>query len=316
MTLDFSPLKQWCVEAATHPFKIDGGVFLSHQRLSRDTYFGITDQGFLFILLKNFQDEVPFKIHNLLELTAPRSFVSEIDGSTIHGTGLIVNIRDAGSQARLLLLMDMLLSREGFRRNVDEFFELLRKASQRHRKFYSPSLFSEFLVLKKLLPIFPNVVTCWRSSGQSVFDICSSLSHPGIEIKSTTNIDSRRHKLSLHQVRHFIDNPECALASVRVYEDPQGLSCKQVCESLIEACGGEYSPQSAILRSYLVSFEHIEGFHLDRFNEALSASSIVFVRPDFSELDLRQPPSWLCAASFEVDFTSFKPIGVSQLSLD
>lgn len=305
MSIDTESIRSWCIRAQAFSFSSNDSVYVSDLTLSRSTPFGLTSQGSVFVLLDDSLYDASFRIRDLIELTRPKKFYSDDDGRTLYGIGLLIKSGDIDSRTRVLTLIDRLLSADDYKADLDEFFELLRRASQRGTGFHAPSLYGELIVLKALVGVIPDIVMLWRSSGMSVMDICASDVSPEIEVKSTTNLDSRRHIMSLHQLRHFLDNERCVLASVQVHEDSSGTSCKDLCVDLMALSGGESSDASRILNSYLVALAGEHEFHAARFNEALTMSSIAFLRPFLGELGMavRQPPPWLTSASFEIDFS-------------
>jgi hypothetical protein len=302
MTIDTEKVREWFKETEGHPFHFDDSVLISHHELANNTPFGLMPSGKVLVLLDKSLYDYSFKIHDLIELAIAREFVSESDGRALFGSGLIVRADSIDARTRFVCLFDRLLSTSDSKLHLEEFFELLRKAAQQRSGFHAPALFAELLVLKLLLNSYPDIVSCWRSSGQSIIDISASDVHPEIEVKSTTNLDTRRHRLSLHQVRHFIQNQECTLASVQVHEDSRGSSCKDLCETLIELIGDPDSEGSKILASYLLAFAEVHEFSEVFFSEVYTMSSIIFFRPLLEDLGVAQPPPWLCSASFEIDF--------------
>jgi len=305
MTIEEESIRKWCEEASEHEFHLDKSIYISDLLMGRDTPFGIKANGDIFILLNEYLCDSPFKISDLIELTSAKSFVSESEGTSLYGCGLSISTNSIEEQVRTLALINNILERDSNKSDLYSFFELIRKAAQRSKNFYAPSLFAELCVLKALQPQIPNIISCWKSSGQSIVDICSSSNSPEIEVKSTTNLDSRVHTLSLHQVRHFLEHRECLVASVQVHEDSEaGTSCKILCEELLKH---EQQIQCSvgikILTSYLLSYSSKPGFCQMSFNEVLTKCSIIYIRPDFSGLSIQTPPPWLNSASFEIDFS-------------
>ena len=295
-------IRSWCESALKYAFKHENSIFISQYTLARETAFGIERTGNVFILLKEELYSSPFKIEGTLELTSAQKFASEHEDSILYGHGLIINASSVHEQSQSLCLIHNILSGEDYQNDLESFFELLRKAAQKKKRFYPPSLFAELCVLMYLRQDIPEIVCLWKSSGQSVFDIRSSEKNPEIEIKSTTNIDSRVHVLSLHQVRHFLENPGSLLASVQVHEDNAGSSCKTLCEELLVLESANIEA-AKILTSYLLAFSSEPGFSQALFNQSHTQSSIKLVSPDFTELQIMSPPAWLISGRFEIDLS-------------
>lgn len=304
MSINQTYLEDWCRRASAYVFSEEDAIYVCDQKLFQDTSFGINAEGFTILFLEEGVYESPFKIDDLIELTGVKRFVSDDSSEVFYGCGLIIRTASQSERIQVIMLLNNILKGNDYRSDLDSFLDLLRKASRRKRHFHAPSLFGELIVLKHLLSRYPDIIGCWQSGGQSIVDIRASNSNPPIEVKSTVNTDSRIHSLSLHQIRYFLENESCMLASVQVHEDESGTSCQEICEYLLKAERDSGGAGAKILTSYLVCYSEEPAFKQAKFNEASSRSSIETYHPIFTELDLMNPPVWLNAARFEIDFMS------------
>ena len=289
---------------SNHTFDNAEGIFISDNKLERNTSFGINNNGHLIILLPEKIYRSSFTIKKLYSLLQPRKFISETNNQKIKGCPFTYESVKTESQYSLLSVLNRLLRSENYNDKLYQFFELLQQASLRRDGFKAAPFFSEATVVYSLLNKFPSLVDYWRSTGKAIIDIIGSQSNPPIEIKSTTNDHSRIHKLSIHQIRFFQENPNALLASTLVRREPTGISCKEICLKMLSTIDQE-SKGYLTLSGLIQTLDACPEFSSELFDEGFSANSLTIFKPDFSQLSLIQPPAWLISGKLEIDFQAF-----------
>ena len=133
-------------------------------------------------------------------------------------------------------------------------------------------------------------------------DISESVNNPAIEIKSTIKNDARIHSLSINQISYFQTNEEALLASVIIYKDEKGLSCRDICRKILSKTSKD-SLGYKYIQSMLIMLTDKHPFSTDLYNLKKTFDSIRFYSPTstFKELSLKPSGNWLKGGSINID---------------
>ena len=189
--------------------------------------------------------------------------------------------------------------------NLQQFLDIIQKAHNSRNHFKAPSFFAEACTILNLSCIYPKIANEWDSSANSVIDISYSISNPAIEVKSTTNNYERIHSVSIHQVKYFQKNPSTLLASVIVFFNEEGTSCKSICEKIISNLDESDSGYKYI-KGILLAYNDISAFTENCFDEGMTNNNIQFYEPDLKELSLINAPIWLKGGTLKISMDALK----------
>ena len=301
LILNTESYKKFYAIAREYVFQREDGIFINPTRLSKDTPYGLNKNGYLLIILPVISNLSGFKIKELFILKDKTKFHDENKDINISGLPFIYKSTDANDQYELLSVIETFLEKNDYIVHLNQFFEILQKANSFSDKFSSSSFFAEASTILRLLKIVPTIADNWASSAKSIIDISGSIDqNPAIEVKSTKNQAARIHKLSIHQIRYFQTHENTILASVIIFEEEQGISCKDICEiilSKLEINSSGYKFIKSVIVSYINKKEFTEEF----YDKNRTINSIRFYSPTFDEIPLNNPPVWLMGGTLQVD---------------
>ena len=305
MKFNFDSYRSFANIAKEYSFKNEEGIYTSDLKLPYDTSFGIDKNNFLYIILPLKNEISGFQLKDFLTLKDNVIFFSDNKEIKLEGSPLIFKEKKIRDQYSFLSQIDLLLDSENFVSKLNHFFELLQKARNSRTTFNAASFFAELCTIKKLLNFMPTIANQWASSANSTIDFLPSAFNPAIEVKSTTSQDQRIHKFSINQIRYFQNDPSSLISSVIVHEFENGISCKDICKSLLL----KLEPKNLgfdQINAALIAYSELNDFNNCYFDEGTTLSSIKFYNPDFKELPLQTPPFWLKGGKLDVDMSVLK----------
>ena len=305
MKLNLENFKNYHQIAKDYSFNKTEGVFTCDIKLFKDSIFGLDKNSFLIIILPLNCDLASFQIKDFLTLKENTKFFSENKKLNLEGFPLVFKRKNIDDQFGFLSQINLLLESNDYVDKLSQFFDILQKARNSKSNFNGPAFFAEACTIKKLLKSIPNIANQWSSSATSTIDIYPSEFNPAIEVKSTTSIDERIHKLSIQQVRYFQNNKSSLLASVVIYKKENGISCKEICERFLNELPSSETGYAQI-KGALLAYSELTDFTDSCFDEGMTINSIQFYEPDFPELPLDTPPLWLRGGKLDVDMEALQ----------
>ena len=311
MKFNFEKYKSFANIAQDYNFQKEEGIYTSDLELPRNTTFGLDKNKFLYIILPIKSEISGFQLKDFLTLKDNIIFYSDNKQLKLEGSPLIFKEKNVKDQFSFLSQIDLILKSDNFISKLNQFFEILQKARNSRTSFNAPSLFAELSTIKKLFPIIPTIANQWASSANSTMDFLPSEFNPAIEVKSTTTQDERIHKLSINQIRYFQNEPSALVSSVIVYEFENGISCRDICESILSKLKSNTIGFNQISAA-LLAFSDLNDFNNCYFDEGMTIGSIKFYNPDFKELPLQNPPFWLRGGKLDIEMSVIKESDISN----
>ena len=305
MNFDIDEYKNFYERANNHSFRENEGIFINEFKFSRNVITGIDKNNFLVILLPLDKEIAGFQIKDFITLKDNTSFFVENKQVVLKGAPLIYKRKNYQEHFGFLSQINLILDSSEFLINLQQFLDILQKAHNSRNHFKAPSFFAEACTIQNLSSMYPKIANEWDSSANSVIDISSSISNPAIEVKSTTNNDERIHSVSIHQVKYFQKNPSTLLASVIVFFNEEGTSCKSICEKIISKLD-ETDSGYKYIKGILLAYNDISTFTENCFDEGMTNNNIQFYEPDLKELPLINAPIWLKGGTLKISMDALK----------
>ena len=99
--------------------------------------------------------------------------------------------------------------------------------------------------------------------------------------------------------------PSTLLASVIVFYNEEGTSCKSICEKIISSLE-ETDVGYKYIKGILIAYNDISAFTDNCFDEGMTINNIQFYEPDFNELPLTNAPIWLKGGKLKISMDALK----------
>ena len=305
MIITLKEYKKFYDKCTKFKFNNEESIFVDSNNLSQHVTYGLNKLNALHIILPRSKNLSGFRIKDLFILKNYTVFQCENKKIKIEGLPLIYNSKDYKEQYDLISLIETFLEKDNFNYHLNQFFDFLQRTNSfNNNKFESSFLFSEIVTLLRLLKTYPSIVDNWNGvlSNNATMDISESVNNPAIEIKSTIKNDTRIHSLSINQIHYFQTNEETLLASVIIYKDENGLSCRDICRRILSKTAKD-SPGYKHIQSMLIMLINNSPFSTDLYNLQKTIDSIKFYSPTstFNELVLNPTADWIKGGSINID---------------
>ena len=305
MNFDINEYKNFYEKAKNHSFLENEGIFINDFKFSREVITGIDKNNFLVILLPLDKEIAGFQIKDFITLKENTKFFAENKKILLSGTPLVYKRKNHIDHFGFLSQINLILNSSDFLTNLSQFLDILQKAHNSKNYFRGPAFFAEACTILRLSNFYPKIANQWDSSANAVIDISSSSKNPAIEVKSTTMNDERIHSISIHQIKYFQKHPSTILASVIVFPNEEGSSCKSICEKIISSLE-ETDVGYKYIKGILIAYNDISAFTDNCFDEGMTINNIQFYEPDFNELPLTNAPIWLKGGKLKISMDALK----------